>query len=414
MNRISSGLPNTDTQFNLRRQEFNLNKVQNQLGSQQRIQSLRDDPLAAGHLVRYQSFLGRIERFEKNANVLASQYTVREGYMQQSVEVMQRVRELAVTGANGIYTAEDLKNMAGEVDELLKELVQNANATGPDGVSLFSGTHNGGNAFDLVMGTAPGSSEPVITGVRYNGNIDKTQVEIDEGAHIDVDTAGNKVFWAEQQSLFSARDASKYSVSQTSQISVDGQKIDLKAGDNVYSIAAKINNSGAAVKASIDPVTKGLNLVTTDARQLWLEDINGTCLEDLGLIKNASQRPPYNIGAGARVAGGSMFDAVIALRDAMLQGDTEAIGGRVLKTIDSGLSSLLVGLSRSGSATERLAMNAQRNSATALNVTQLICDEGDIDFSKAITDMKMAEYVNQATLSNGAKLYSSTLLNYMR
>jgi flagellar hook-associated protein 3 FlgL len=56
MRRVSSGQANLDVQNNLRRQERNLNKVNNQLGSQQRIQSLRDDPIAAGHLVRYQSY----------------------------------------------------------------------------------------------------------------------------------------------------------------------------------------------------------------------------------------------------------------------------------------------------------------------------------------------------------------------
>lgn len=414
MHRISSQLPNTDTQFNLRRQEVSHNKIMNQIGTQQRVQSLRDDPIAAGHLVRYQSFLSRVERFEKNANVLSDQYKVREGYMQQTVEIMQRVRELAVTGANGIYTKEDLHNMAGEVDELLKELVQNANATGPDGNSLFSGTRNKGNAFDLVMGTAKGAADPVITGVRYNGNIEGTDVEIDETAHITVETAGNRTFWAEPQTLFARRDATNYQVLQDSTICVDGQKIAITRGDNVYAIVAKINNSGAAVKASVDPVTSGLNLVTTDARQLWLEDTNGTVLEDLGLIKDKSQRPPYNIGESVRVAGGSMFDAVIALRDAMLTGDTETIGGRVLGTIDSGLNNMLAGLSRSGSATERLMLNANRNSATALNVNAMISREGDIDFTSAVTDMKMMEFVNEATLANSAKLYSSSLLNYMR
>lgn len=414
MHRISSQLPNADTQFNLRRQEVSHNKSMNQIGTQQRIQELRDDPLAAGHLVRYQSFLSRIERFEKNANVLSDQYAVREGYMQQSVEVMQRVRELAVEGANGIYTKEDLKNMAGEVDELLKELVQNANATGPNGVSLFSGTRNKGNAFDAIMGTAPNSSEPVITGVRYNGNIDKTSIEIDENAYILQDAAGNRTFWAEPQSLFASRDATNYQVTKNSEISVDGQKIALNTGDNIFSIIAKINDSGASVKANLDPVTKGLNLVTTDARQLWLEDTNGTTLQDLGLIKDRTQRPPYNIASSTRVGGASMFDAIIALRDAMLTGDTETIGGRVLGSIDSGLNNMLAGLSRSGSATERLMLNAKRNGATALNITKLVSNEGDVDFTQAVTDLKMMEYVNQATLANSAKLYSSTLLNYMR
>jgi len=97
-----------------------------QIGSQRRIGALRDDPLAAGHLVRYQSFLSRVNVFEKNAQTLADNFQVREGYINQNLQIMQRVRELAVQGANGLNTPEDLKNMATEVDELLKELVQNA------------------------------------------------------------------------------------------------------------------------------------------------------------------------------------------------------------------------------------------------------------------------------------------------
>ena len=58
--------------------------------------------------------------------------------------------------------------------------------------------------------------------------------------------------------------------------------------------------------------------------------------------------------------------------------------------------------------------NVQRNQTTEVNVTQLVSREGDIDITKAITDLKMMEYVNQATMSNAGKMYSSTLLNYMR
>lgn len=62
---------------------------------------------------------------------------VREGYINQNLQIMHRVRELAITGANGTYTGDDLKNMAVEVNELLKEMIQNANAVGPDGNTLL-------------------------------------------------------------------------------------------------------------------------------------------------------------------------------------------------------------------------------------------------------------------------------------
>ena len=147
MRRISSNMNNMDTQSNLRLQESRLNKANNQMGSQRRIQQLRDDPIAAGHLVRYESYLTRVNNFEKNAKTLTDQFVLREGYMTNSLDVMQRIRELAVTGANGIYNKDDMQNMAVEVDELLKELIQNANAISADGTSIFGGTNTKATAF---------------------------------------------------------------------------------------------------------------------------------------------------------------------------------------------------------------------------------------------------------------------------
>lgn len=414
MRRISSAMTNMDTQANLRIQESRLNTANNQLGSQRRIQNLREDPIAAGHLVRYQSYLARVNTFEKNAAALSDQYSLREGYMNNSLDIMQRIRELAVTGANGVYNKDDLKNMSVEVDELLKELIQNANAVSADGNSLFGGTNSKSTPFEVEMGNVEGSGIPLIENVRYNGNIDSNKIEVDENKYMDVNNAGNRAFWAEQQQIFGSRDASSWQASGDSVISVDGVKININAGDNVYALAAKINDSGASVKASIDPVTNGLNFETTDARQLWLQDVNGSVLNELGIVKDASQKPPYNLGNSVRVSGGSMFDTVIAFRNALLKGDQEAIGGRVLGSLDSGISNLVNRIAKSGSEYERAQLNITRNGQTALNVTGMISREGDLDFTKAITDMKMLDYAHQATLSNAGKMYQNTLLNYMK
>ena len=414
MQRISSQMNNTNTQKNLRLQESRLNKVNNQIGSQQKIQQLRDDPLAAGHLVRYESYLGRVNNFEKNALVLSDQFTLREGYMTDSLEIMQRIRELAVTGANGIYNEDDLKNMASEVDELLKQLIQNANAVSADGNSLFAGTNVKATAFDVEMGNVEGSGVPLIQNVRYNGNIDTNLVEVDENKYLVNDNAGNKTFWAENQQIFSMRDASEWHATSDSVILIDGVEVEVTRGDNIYALISKINNSDAAVKASLDPVRNSLNLATTDARQLWLQDKTGTTLFDLGVIKDSTQQPPYNYNDSVRVAGGSMFDAVIAFRNALLRGDQESIGGRVLGTIDMGIDSLVTRIAKSGSEYERAQINAQRSSKIALDVTNMVAREGDVDFTAAATDMKLLDYTNQATLSNAGKMYHSTLLNYMR
>ena len=414
MHRISSQMNNTNTQSSLRLQESRLNRANNQIGSQHKIQQLRDDPIAAGHLVRYQSYLNRVNQFEKNALTLSDEFSFREGYMTDSLDIMQRVREIAVTGANGIYTKEDMANMATEVDELLKALVQNANAVDADGNSVFAGTNTKATAFDIEMGNVEGSGIPLIQNVRYNGNIDVNRVEIDEAKYLVNDNAGNKTFWAENQQIFGARDASSWQASSDNVISIDGVEIQIKQGDNIYALVSKINNSAAAVKASVDPIRNSLNLATTDARQLWIQDVEGSSLNELGLVKDSSQKPPYNLGDGVRVSGGSMFDTVIAFRNALLAGDQESIGGRVLGSLDKGIDSLVSRIAKSGAEYERAQLNANRSSKLALDVTHMVSREGDLDFTKAITDLKMLDYTNQATLSQAGKMYSSTLLNYMR
>ncbi len=413
MNRISSNMQHTDSNFATRKQEARLQNLNNKMQSQRRIQSLRDDPLSAGHSVRYKSFLTRLERFERNTKTLRDQYQQAETYMDNSLQVVQRLREISVKAANGTYTPEDLKLMAGEADELLQELVQNANAVDGDGVRIFSGTKSFTQPFETVEGNVPGAGSALITQVRYNGSFDSKEVEIDELSFMRADHSGNKVFWAEPQTLISEKNATDFVVREDTSIEVDGVNIDLVEGDNVYSLMAKINDSGAAVKATLDPVTNGLNLQTTDSRQLWLRDGKSGVLSELGLVK-PNQRPPYNLGDTVKVSGGSLFDAVIAMRDAMYSGDQEAIGGKILGSIDGAINNLTSRMAENGSQYERAENILTRLSAETLNVTGADSREADLDITKAISDLKMFEYTHQASLSVLGRLYKDSLLNYLR
>jgi len=407
-------MQHSDSSYSVRRQESRLHKVNSQLSTQRRIQQLRDDPVAAGHSVRYKSLLARLDRFEKNAKTLNDQYKVAEAPMQSALNIMQRLRELSVAGATGTYTASDLKKMAPEVDELLYELVQTANSFSADGTRLFAGTKSFTEPFEIVMGDIDGAGSAVITNVRYNGSIDTKQVESDELSFMEANQAGNRIFWAERQTLFSATDARNFIVQQDSAIEVDGVTIPLIAGDNVYAIMSKINSSGAAVKASLDPVTNGMNIETTDARQLWLRDTGeGNVLASLGIVK-PQQRPPYNLADSVRVSGGSLFDAVIAMRNAMYAGDHESLGGKVLGSVDGAIDNLAARLAENGSRYERAEAALARLNMQIPNVTGAESREADLDLTQAISDLKMYEYTHQASLSTVGNLYKNTLLNYLR
>ncbi|HRZ66268.1 MAG TPA: flagellar hook-associated protein 3, partial [Spirochaetia bacterium] len=346
MQRVSTDMMNGDMQFWLRRTERDMASMETKMARQERIENLRDDPLGAARAVRYDSVVGRLERFEKNAASAQDAYKVAEGYMRQAGEISQRLREIAVQGANGVYTKEDQKYMGAEVDALLSELVSIANARGPDGSFLFAGEKARTEPFRAVKGASPLSGGEVIQAVQYLGGIGSASAEVTEGSTIPLGQPGADVFWAERQQALSGYDARDWRAREDSAVILDGKRIEIKAGDTVHAVAAKINDSGAAVKASIDPRAFSLVLETTVAHQLRLEDgpgqpggEPGTVLRELGLLAPTGS-PPDNWAPSARVSGGSLFDVAMRLRDSLNRGDIFETGGAAMAGIDSGLDNL--------------------------------------------------------------------------
>jgi flagellar hook-associated protein 3 FlgL len=94
-------------------------------------------PPAAAHATRHQSYLTRLERFSDNIQNSINHYQVAEGHMRHSVDILQEIRQLAVQGGNGTYSRDDLIAMGNQVDELLREFINTANATDAEGLSIF-------------------------------------------------------------------------------------------------------------------------------------------------------------------------------------------------------------------------------------------------------------------------------------
>lgn len=413
MPRVSTDMMNNDMQYWMRRREDAMASQNNRLARQEKLENLRDDPLAAARSVRYESFVSRLERYEENVRYTLDRSKIAEGYMRQANELMQRIRELAVTGATGTFTKSDTAAMAAEVDQLLKEIVNLANARGPDGDFLFAGDKARTEPFRATVGFAPGAGAATVVGVEYLGGLGSPEAEISEGAYLPMNLAGDEVFWAERQRIAGGSDASNYRVLSASSIFIDGHEVALKPGDTVQAIIAKVNDSGASVKASLDPRTNALVLEGTQAHRLRLEDgQGGEVLAELGILSGS--RVPSDYAPTARVSGGSLFDAVIALRDALNAGDHIEIGGRVLASVDAGMDNMARRLAQAGSVMERLDSARLRLNKEIPDVTALLAAEKGLDFAQAVTDMKMMEYAHQASLRLAGRVLPQTLLDFLR
>jgi flagellar hook-associated protein 3 FlgL len=415
MDRVSTNMPNDDMQYFARRREAQLLNTQNQIASQSRLQRLRDDPAAAAHATRHSSYTFRLERYSTNIETAQSRHRESEVYMQETVGLLQRARELALQGANGTYTREDQQAMATEINQLLNQLVETANARGGDGTTLFAGDKTQTLPFRTISGRVEGFEQPVVSEVRYLGTISVSETEISDGGYVPLNFPGNRLFWAENQQVFSSVDARTFVAQADSRLQIDGTDIQVRAGDNIYAIISKINDSGASVRARLDPVGNGLVLESTSAHQLWIdEDQGGTVLQELGILDDTANAPPDNIASSARTFGGSMFDMMINLRDQLAAGNTIDIGGRALAGIDSALSNVLGRLGELGSYDERLQVTFQRTESTIVEITQRYSNEVDVDLTEAITNLRRLEQTHQAALGVAARIIRPTLLDFLR
>ena len=408
-------MPHNDIQFYLRRQEEGLSNIQSKMAEQTRIRELRDDPLAASHAVRYESYLARLERFEKNTLYAKDHFNHTDTYLRQANEVLQRAREISVQGANGIYAPEDMKYMAVEVNELLKELVSLSNALGPDGRQIFGGDKAFTEPFRIVEGTVDGGGETMVVRVEYRGAGATRQAEVTDGVYSTLDISGGEAFWAERMQIFSNVDASGYRVTQAGAFYVDGEEITVAPGDTIQGIVAKINDSGAPVKAYIDPGTNGLALEGTNPHFIRMEDReDAQVLQDLGIILANADAGAPNWNPAARVAGGSVFDMMIRLRDGLFRGDYDFIGTQGIGGIDLALNNMQNRIADIGSRQERAEMTWSRLNEEIPNVTAALSRESSLDFAAAATDLGMMEFAHKATLQTASKILPQTLLDFLR
>jgi flagellar hook-associated protein 3 FlgL len=304
--------------------------------------------------------------------------------------------------------------MGEEVNQLLNELLEIANAKKADGTSMFAGDKTNTTPYRVLEGTVPGANGTAVTNVEYRGSINPSMVEVSEGSYMENNFAGNRVFWAEHQQIHSALDARDYTVTGDTSIRIDGEEIGLDAGDNIYTIISKINDSDAPVRAKMDPVDNSLVLSSTHPHQLWLEDgQGGTVLQDLGVIKGVGE-PPFNIAEDATSSGGSLFDMVIYLRNRLYEGDTVNTGGSALKGIEIAQNHLIDTMGRLGSQDERLQYVQRRIEATVPEIQERNSKETDLDMAEAVTDLKMLEQTHKAALGTAARILQPTLLDFLR
>ncbi len=137
----------------LRNVNDDVTKGMEKLSSGMRINRAGDDASGLAVSEKMRSQIRGLERASKNAQDGISFIQTTEGYLQESQDIIQRLRELAVQASNGVYTSEDRMQIQVEVSQLVDEIDRIASHAQFNGLNLLTGRFARDNGINTVTGS---------------------------------------------------------------------------------------------------------------------------------------------------------------------------------------------------------------------------------------------------------------------
>jgi len=137
---INTNVASLNSQRQLMNSGNALDKATERLSSGQRINSAKDDAAGLAISNRMTSQIRGLDQAIRNANDGVSLVQTAEGALQEVTNMLQRIRELSIQSANGIYNDDDRKTLDAEVQQLKQEMDRISETTSFNGQKLLDGT----------------------------------------------------------------------------------------------------------------------------------------------------------------------------------------------------------------------------------------------------------------------------------
>jgi len=204
------------------------------LSSGQRINKAGDDASGLAVSEKMRTQVRGLNQAEKNIQNGVSFIQTTEGYLEETTEILQRIRELSVQSSNGIYTDEDRMQIQVEVSQLVSEVDRIASQAQFNGMNMLTGAFAADSAVGRVMQLHIGAN-------------------VDQNARIYIGTMTAQALGltgaqgSDEKISISSPDAANMAISTLDEAmkAVNRQRADLGAYQNRFEIAAK----GIAVAA---------------------------------------------------------------------------------------------------------------------------------------------------------------------
>ena len=147
-------------------QDLNNQKSMEKLSSGMKINRAGDDASGLAVSEKMRAQIRGLNQASTNAQNGISFIQTTEGYLQETTDIVQRIRELAVQSSNGIYSAEDRMQIQVEVSQLVAEVDRIASVAQFNGMNMLTGrfAEAGGSVMQFQVGANMDQNTRVFIG----------------------------------------------------------------------------------------------------------------------------------------------------------------------------------------------------------------------------------------------------------
>lgn len=182
--RITQSMMTSSMMSGLQGNYRRLDKYQEQMMTQRRINRPSDDPVGVASALQYRGQITATTQFEQNADDADAWLKYGDSVMTEVTQIIQKLSELAVQGGTDTVPKDARVNIAAEVDQLYQQLISLGNSQFK-GKYIFNGERTDEKPFP---------DDPTQTAYELdNGEV---RYQVGAGITVSVNTLGGKVFGA--------------------------------------------------------------------------------------------------------------------------------------------------------------------------------------------------------------------------
>ena len=122
------------------RQQTALAELQEKVSTGKELVRPSDSPELAVNIARIKSSIGEMDAFKNSLNAVNDRLRIEESYLDGAKDVLIKLKQLTLQGANASMSGRDKEVLALQVDELIAEIKNLANGTDANGNYLFAGS----------------------------------------------------------------------------------------------------------------------------------------------------------------------------------------------------------------------------------------------------------------------------------